>query len=342
VDLKLDESQADVQQAFASLFAREAPLSRVRQAEPLGFDPALWATVSAAGVTTIAVPEGNGGAGGDLLDLALVAEQAGRHLAPAPVIEAAVATRLLARYPSAAPDVLAGALDGGHLLTLALRPAEGSRCRLVPAGAVAHSVIAIAGDELVLANLAGPDKRAAPANLGSAPLADCDCADVTAVLDRGDSGRAAMESAVDEWRALTAASLTGLASSAHEMARGHVLTRRVFGAVLGSFQTVAHRLADDIVHVDGARFLALEAAWMCGRQLPGAAGFASAAFAYASDVSQRVAADCLHLHGGLGYTLEHDAQLYFRRAKGWALVLRDSSQEYLRVAETIWPSAMEL
>jgi alkylation response protein AidB-like acyl-CoA dehydrogenase len=342
MDLNLDKSQSDVQDAFGTLFAREVPLSRVRQAEPLGFDPALWTLVAAAGVTSLAVPESSGGGGGDLVDLALVAEQAGRRLAPVPLIEAAVATRLLARYSQRAPGVLTSALAGDSVITLALRPADNNVCRMVPAGAIADSMLALAGGDLVLARLTDPSGRAVLTNLGSAPLADCHAADVIAVLDHGDSARAALETAVDEWRVLTASALTGLAAAAHEMTRRHVLTRRVFGNVLGSFQTVAHRLADGVVAVDGAGFLSREAAWLCSSGLSGAPGFAAAALAYASEVSQKVAADCLHLHGGLGYTLEHDAQLYFRRAKAWPLVLADPAHEYLRVADAIWPRAQEL
>ena len=105
--LQLSEEQELLRDTFAELFATESSCERVRAAEPLGFDPALWKTLVETEVVGIRVPESCGGTGASLLDAALVAEQAGRHMASAPLLEAIVAARLLAD---------AGGADSEHWL----------------------------------------------------------------------------------------------------------------------------------------------------------------------------------------------------------------------------------
>ena len=155
---------------FGGLAERTVPLDRLRDHEPVGFSPELWAHLVAVGAPGMAVPEAAGGAGATLLDLALAVEALGRHLAPAPLIEHAVTARLLARADALSPDVL----DGSRLATLALRPVRDGRARLVPAGAVATTVVAFDGEHLVVVDTEpGPHVP----NLASAPLADRDLTD---------------------------------------------------------------------------------------------------------------------------------------------------------------------
>ena len=184
--MELTEEQLALQRAFASLFAKVATPEHVRAAEPLGFDPSLWRRVQQLGVPSMGLVAG-------LVDLAVVAEVAGRHLAPVPLVESLVATRVVG-------------VDAGTLATIALRPGG----RLVPAGAVADVVVALDGDELVAVRSRPPG--AAPANLGSAPVADRDLsAGERTVLARGAEAHERFERALDEWRVLTAAALVGLA-----------------------------------------------------------------------------------------------------------------------------------
>ena len=134
--------------------------------------------------------------------------------------------------------------------------------------------------------------------------------------------------AVDEWKTLTAAALTGLASAALTLAVDYVRERRQFGAPIGSFQSVAHRLVDAATEVEGARLVALETAWIAEHEPDRLPGAAASAFALAAEVAQRTTALGLHFHGGYGFMLEYDAQLYFRRAKAWALPLGDPERQY--------------
>jgi alkylation response protein AidB-like acyl-CoA dehydrogenase len=335
VDFNLDETQEQLQEAFAALFEKEASPTRVREAEPLGFDPKLWAQVVAMGGVSMGVPESSGGDGAGMVELTVVAEQLGRSLAPVPQVEAAVAARLLARVgDGVAQPWLAEALDGSGIVSLAVRPADAGVAHLAPAGAVARAMIVLRGDELVLAEApaGGCTHRV---NVGSLPLADWDVNDAR-VLARGHEARALFGDAVDEWKVLTAASLVGLGARAHEIGLEFVKQREAFGRPIGAFQTVAHKLADSIVRLDGARFLVYEAAWLTDQELATAPGFSAAAFAYCGETMCDIAGDSLHFHGGVGYTVEQDIQLYYRRAKGWPLVLGDPRAEYQRVADEIW------
>jgi hypothetical protein len=253
------------------------------------------------------------------------------------LIEAAAATELLARV--GATELLQEVLGGGLLPTVALRPAAGGVARLVPAGAVADVVVALDGDELVATRSSvGPGSPlAVPPNLGSSPIADrrLDEGERT-VLATGAAARAAHDHAVAVWQALLSAALVGLASTALDMGVAYVKQRRAFGVLIGWFQAVQHRLADVATQVDGARLLAYEAAWAFDQGLATARALASMAFLYSSEASFTAARESLQFHGGYGYTLEYDIQLYFRRAKAWPLAYGDPRREYQRLAALLF------
>ena len=131
MDLRLTDEQDQLVAAFDALYAKHAPPERVREVEPGGFDSALWEQLGELGAVPMAVDEAHGGWGASTLDLALVAEQHGRAAAPAPLIEAQVAARLLARVGS---DRLDPVLDGERLVTLALHPSADGIARRRPGG----------------------------------------------------------------------------------------------------------------------------------------------------------------------------------------------------------------
>ena len=147
----------------------------------------------------------------------------------------------------------------------------------------------------------------------------------------GAGARRAWAVAVDEWRVLTAALLAGAGEGALGLAVAYVCERRQFGVPIGSFQTVAHRLADVAVGLVGAQLLAREAAWAADHAPADLGMLAAMAFSHAVRAAQHAARDSLHFHGGYGFMLEYDVQLYFRRVKAWALVLGDPALEDARV-----------
>ncbi|MBO0831306.1 MAG: acyl-CoA/acyl-ACP dehydrogenase, partial [Actinobacteria bacterium] len=342
MDCTLNETQQAVRENFERFFENESPPARVRAAEPLGFDSGLWALLAGTGVVAMGVPEDEGGSGAGLAELVFVAREYGKRLAPVPLVESVVAARLLAQFePARSADWYDQLLAGEKIATLALRPAEHGGMRLVPAGAVADLVVALDGDRLLVSPIAGDPPRTSPENLGSQPLADCTLDSDALLLASGDQALAAYEIALAEWKLLTAAALVGLSEQAHAIALDYVKIRKAFGIMIGSFQSVAHRIADDGVLIDGSYLLCLEAAWAADEKLRDAARLCSMAFIHAAETAGKTAGDALHLHGGIGFTMEGDIQLYFRRAKAWALVYADPRQELQRLAHLVIEASEE-
>jgi alkylation response protein AidB-like acyl-CoA dehydrogenase len=339
VDLALGDEQRELVTSFASLLSRASSPDAVRAAEPGGFDAALWRTLLGTGVLTMAVPESQGGWGAGLLDLALVAEEVGRALAPAPVVETQVAARLLAAVAEGsrsaakpADEALASALGGDLLVTMALHPPRAEVAELVPAGALCDALILPAAGRLSLVSPPAAARRPV-ANLGSAPLADVEVElDGGVELAIGDTALELFENALDEWLVLTAAALVGMATAAHEAVCAYAAERRAFGALIGSYQGVAHPLADDATALDGARLLVREAAWTLDAGQRRGRELAAMAFAFTSETAERATYDAIHFHGGYGFMLEHDVQLHYRRARGWARVWGGAEDGYRRAA----------
>jgi alkylation response protein AidB-like acyl-CoA dehydrogenase len=329
VDLDPTDEQQSIVDVFGGLAERTVPLARLRDHEPVGFAPALWDQLVEVGAPGMAVPEEAGGAGASLLDLALAVEALGRRLAPAPLVEHAVTARLLAHADALSPAVL----EGAHIATLALRPLRDRTARLVPAGAVATTVVGYDGLHLVAVD-SEPGEHVA--NLASAPLADR-VLDDARILAPGALAEQLHREAVAEWRALTAAALVGLGLGALEIGVRYVSEREQFGVPIGSFQSLQHTLADVSVALDGAQLLARKAAWArdasaSGRRA-GAAELPAMAFLFAAEQAQRASDRALHFHGGYGFMEEYDIQLFYRRAKGWANVLDEPAREYARLAD---------
>jgi alkylation response protein AidB-like acyl-CoA dehydrogenase len=339
--LDFSDDQEALRATLRDFFDKESPIATVRAAEPLGFDAALWSKVAELGLASIAVPEDRGGGGAGFVELAIAAELVGQSLAPVPLIEAAVANTLLASVPAgpATESLVADAVAGELQATLALQPCSGGVARLVPAGAVADLVVVLRGDELQLVRQPVKPDPAVP-NLGAMPLADCRI-DSSIVLAQGPAAVAAHRRAVSWWQALTGAALMGLGWRALEMGVDYVMQRRAFGVLIANFQTIQHRLADNVTALEGARLLAYKAAWAHDVDLPNAAELATMSLAFAAETAFKTASESLHFHGGYGYTLEYDIQLYFRRAKAWPLVAGDGRRAYLDLAHRLFDHEAE-
>jgi alkylation response protein AidB-like acyl-CoA dehydrogenase len=332
VDLSLTSEQEQLVDAFASLYGKHATPERVRDAEPGGFDKALWEQVQELGVVSMAVDEAHGGWGASPLELTLVAEQQGRFVAPVPIIETQVAARLLARLDGeVAATSLAAVLAGDRMVTLALHPERNGKAGLVPAAAVADDAIVRSGDRLLLVPL--ESARTLVENLGSMPVADVAVGGDVQQLASGAAALDALDQAIDDFLRLTAAALVGIGARALEIGVEYVTERKAWGVPIGSFQSVAHRLADSATAVDGARLLAYEAAWAAEDEPERAAELAGMAFAFGYETARDATYRSLHYHGGYGFMMEYDVQLYYRRARAWAGVYGDPVAVYRRVAD---------
>lgn len=313
----MTDTEHELRKTFGAFFSREAGAERVRAAEaadPPGFDVDLWSRVRRLGVPDLAVE------GATVADLAALAEEYGRALAPIPLVETLVARRLLGRVPAERRP----GLDEGALVTVALRPAVEGVAAFVPAGAIASAVIALDAGALVLVR--GASVAAAGPSVAAAPLADWDVRDATVLLD-GEPARVAYAAALDDWRVLMAAALVGLARRALELGVEYAKVRHQFGVPIGSFQSIQHRLADAAARLDAAALLTRRATTAD----PLAPERVAMAYLSAIRAAREAAGLSLHVHGGYGFMVEYDIQLYFRRATGWPLTLGDPADEVDRL-----------
>lgn len=333
--LQLTEEQIALRDAVSGFLAATADPERVRESEPLGWIPEVWEGLTDMGIPTLGVPESEGGSGAGLRFLAVVAEACGTHLAPAPIVETMVASRLLARFPEAGAEPLAAIAGGGAPVVLALRPSVGGRCTVVPGAAVAATVLALAGDDLVAVAVDGLDS---PHDLATSPLADVDigAAADRIVLASGDEARHAHTAAVDEYRALMARWFVGLGREAQAIGVRYAEDREQFGTPIATFQALQHRFADLETDLDGADLLSNKAVWALDVGDPVARSFPHMAFWFAGDTAERTAAFSLHVHGGYGFMEEYAIQMYLRRAKGARLLLGDPRRELLGLADRLW------
>ena len=336
MDLNLTDEQQEIVSAVRSFLTDRCPSDVVRASEPDGFDADLWGAYCQMAGPTIGVPERLGGGGASLLDLELVCEQVGAFLAPIPFIEGAVACRVLA----SAGDRGTASLDAliaepRRVATLALRPALEGTVALVPFGPVAHTLVALDGAELVL--VTDDAETTAQANLGSSSLADRSLLGPgRTVLADGETARTSFAGAVDEWRTLMSGALVGLGETALAIGVGYAKNRVQFGAPIGSYQSIARDLADAATLVDGARLLAREAAWAQEVDRARFSSLAPMAFGFATRAARKAANVALHVHGGYGFTLEYDIQLYYRRAQAWPLRLGDPRRGVADLADALF------
>ena len=346
LDLGLNSDQRDIEDLFNGFFEKESPSEVVRKAEPLGFDPALWLKLSEIGAAGMGVPDAEDGSG-SFSTLVVACEAFGRRLAPVPLVEHLVASRLVQ-----ADDVR----EGSRIVTLALRPSDQDGCwNLVPSGAIANTVVGMDRDELVAVTSKPPGR--APSNFGSASMADRSARDG----EREVIGtRADFERALDHWKLLISAALVGLSATAQDIALQYVMERKAFGRPIGGFQVIQHGLADFPAWIEGARTLVHKAAWATDAMISNGSQadpdgvidtedfeiqdprvLTSMAFSFATESAAKVTDRALHYHGSYGFSLEYDIQLYYRRARGWPLQLGDPAAERRRIADILWPRDSE-
>jgi 3-oxochol-4-en-24-oyl-CoA dehydrogenase len=289
--------------------------------------PAFWAELGGLGLLGLHVPEELGGSGFGLPETLVVAEQMGRYLAPGPFVPTVITSLVLA---AAGPDdlrkrLLPGLADGSVIGAAALggqvRYADGAAtgpAGVVISGHLADVLLVPAGDDvLVVEKSAGGVHAEVPANLDQSRRAarvSLDAAPATVLA--GARGLL-----TDLARAVLAAEAAGVAGQTTEQAAEYAKIRQQFGRPIATFQAVKHHCANMLV----ASELAAAAAWDAGRA--GLAGGDQLSFTAA--IAAVLAASAavgnanlnIQVHGGIGFTWEHDAHLYLRRATAIAAVL---------------------
>ncbi len=139
-----------------------------------------------------------------------------------------------------------------------------------------------------------------------------------------------------DWCILIAAALVGVAQAALDLAVEHAKEREAFGVPIGSFQGVAHPLADVATDVVAARRLVHKAAWFVDHEPDALGGLVGIAFLHAHRTASRSVDVSVHTHGGVGVTSEAPVEQYFRRAKGYSLVGGDPEHELQRIADDLY------
>jgi alkylation response protein AidB-like acyl-CoA dehydrogenase len=288
----------------------------------LGTD-SLWKRLTGElGLTGLAVPESDGGAGAGLAEVAVAVAETGRVLAPVPYLSAALAGWVLGRAGAGAggeflPGIADGSLRAAFVFTGALT-VSGGRVSGVAShvldGAEADLFVVACGDSLSVA-------RARDARV--TPLDTMDQTRSQATVEFGSSVAVpvtgvAAEMAEDLFRVLLAVESAAAAAHCLDVTVAYLRTRTQFGRALGTFQALRHRCADLAVQVAAATATA-QAAVAAASTDPSVLG--PLAKKYCADVFWQVAAEMIQLHGGIGFTWEHEAHRYLKRAKTTQLVL---------------------
>jgi alkylation response protein AidB-like acyl-CoA dehydrogenase len=353
MDLDFSSEQTLLRDTVSRLCAQHCDIARVRALEDdaRGCDEGVWHALAALGLCGIAIPEAHGGAGQGLLDCVLVMEEFGRAMAPSPWFGSCVlAARAIAlagsdaqqtawlpriargeaviacawQAPGASPDARQPAcfVDAGGRLH--------GRATLVPFAGSATDFLVPARDGEATVLLLVP---AAAPGIGITALPNHARLNLAAVVFDGvaldaatriDGARAdaAWVRALREGMVVAAAESAGGAARVLELAVAYAKERQQFGQPIGAFQALAHDLANRATEVEGARYLVYHAAWAAdaGHDF---ARLAPAAKLQAGDAYLRASDTSVHVHGGLGFSLDADPQLHYRRARHQQLMFGD-------------------
>ena len=331
-DYSLSDEQMALRDTVRDFCTKHCPPSRARDAEPTGFDPELWRELCKFHVARIGVPECAGGDDGGLVELALVAGELGRSLASIPFVETVTAARLLSETEAGMPW-LAEILESETIVSVGLHGAKHGDRQLVPAAGVATLIVTLVDGQLTVDRSGG---RSVPHNLGSIPVAWWSMGGPEGtgiVLASGDEANDRHARAVRCWKILTSALLVGMAEAALDLGVAYATERRAFGVPIGSFQAIAHPLADVAIALQAAQRLVWRAAWFADHEPDAAMELVPATFFHATAVSQQASTTAIHVLGGLGFTLESEAQQYFRRSKALAVLSGDPRDELRALAD---------
>jgi alkylation response protein AidB-like acyl-CoA dehydrogenase len=352
MDLDFTEEHEMLRDMVRGVCTEYSPLEVVRELEndERGYPDALWKQLVELGLVGILIPEAYDGQGQTLLEAAILYEELGRALAPTPHFHSAVLSAgaiALAGSEDQKRDWLPGIAAGDRILTPAwLEPRRGFGAKGVQlraeakgdgfelSGSKLHVNFARAADRLVVLARTGDAPEAIDLflvdptasglsisqreNLGSESTfrVDFDAVRVDAAdrIGAAGSGWRTWNAVMLDGIVLQAAQAAGGAKAALEMTVEYAKTREQFGKPLGAFQSISHYLADAATAVEGGSTLVYEAAWKrsVGQDT---ALHAPLAKLFMGHAFRDVTAMCQQVWGGVGFTIEYDIQLYFRRAK---------------------------
>ncbi|MFE3036542.1 acyl-CoA dehydrogenase family protein [Streptomyces canus] len=358
MDLTFSEEQDELRKVVRSFLAKHSDEADVRRlaADPQGHDPVVWRRMAGElGLQGLAVPEEYGGSGFGYVDLGVVFEEAGRALLGGPYFATvALGAEVLLRCDDerARHDFLPGIASGETVATLALTEDSGrwdeqgigltavrddtGGWRLtgvktyVPDGHLADLLLVAArtpsGVSLLAVETAdapGLTRTPLPTLDQTRKQARIEFTDTPARL-LGPEGTAwpALERTLATAAVLLSAEQVGGAAAALDAAVEYAKIREQYGRPIGSFQGIKHKCADMLMEIESARSAAYGGLWALDAGDETEIAIAAAlAQAFCSEAFTKVAADNIQVHGGIGFTWEHPAHLYFKRAKSSEVLL---------------------
>ncbi|MFZ4688075.1 MAG: acyl-CoA dehydrogenase family protein [Polymorphobacter sp.] len=339
------DEQAMIADTARAFFSQNATSARTRAAMAAdGIDRALWHSFTAElGLGGIALPEAHGGAGLGMVELAILSEAAGAHVAALPLLGTAMAAQAIAAGGSQAqkaqwlPGLIAGTSIGapGSSETASV---AGNRISgtfdFIPHGASADLFVLLAGGSVWLVPADAPGLMVVVQTTmdQTRPFARLVLADTPA--SPLDSSAGILRASQAGWL-IAAAEALGGAQSCLDLTIAYANQRIQFGRPIGSFQAYKHRLADMMIEIEQAR----SAVWWAACALDEAADDVDIALhsakSFATDTFAMCAGNMIQLHGGIGFTWDHDAHLFFKRSRALQSMLGSNAWHREQIAQQI-------
>jgi len=374
VDFGFSEEQEMLRQSARALLEKECPSTVVRKLmeDERGFDPALWKKMAELGWLGLVIPEEYGGGGLSYVDLVLIMEEMGRVVLPSPFIWTMMVAEAIKRAGSdnhklsLLPKIASGELIAtvAYLEPSAVWSADGvaMTARSEGAGYILEGTKLFVNDGhiadciLVAARTGGSGNRGITlfalerkrAGIDVTRLTTTDQTrklsevkfsavkvDAADVVGEAGSGWNTLSEIIDRGKVMMAGEMMGGAQKVLDMTVDYAKVRVQFGRPIGSFQAVQHKCANMMIDVEGAKSAAYYASWAVSNEVAEAPLAAALAKAAASDAFRRVSTEGIQLHGGIGFTWDHDMHLYFKRAKSSEFTFGDANWNRELVAQGI-------
>jgi alkylation response protein AidB-like acyl-CoA dehydrogenase len=375
MDFDLSKPQKLLKDSARELLARQCKPERVRQLmeTETANDDQLWREIADQGWTGLIIPEEHGGLGLGLLEMAVVSEEIGRACMPGAFLSTLFSSALILRAgsPKQKANYLEAIAAGELKATVAQLETNASwdleainvkaerdngnfrlsgRKLFVPDAAVADLVICVArnGESYTLVPVGrgtdGLQVKAMPSMDATRKIYEVMFNDVsvaeTEVFGADGDARGALSQAIQVATVALCAEMVGGMQWILDTTVEYAKTRQQFGRPIGSFQAIQHLCADMLLMTESARSAAYYAAWALTEGAPAASSAVSIAKAYCSDAYREVGNRGVQIHGGIGFTWEHDLHLYYKRSKASEVMFGDAAFHRERIARIIVDGAV--